>query len=132
MRKYLLCFETNYKNTIKGDEDMNYLLRSEIEEFEKICHYDDEKTSTILCTSYTLNGEGRMCLAIHDDIDNQFLFSLWDPEKDTGNYEQDYKNYSKWLLEKYKSYCEVLEESLRRKHGQIVNISKEITSNLFF
>ena len=111
---------------------MNYLTRTEIEEFEKICHYDDEKTSTIMCSSYIMNDEGKLMMAIHDDIDNQFLFSLWDPPDGLGDYEQGYKKHSEWLLEKYKNYCSVLEQSLWRKHGQIVNISKEIESNLFF
>ena len=132
MRKYLLCFETNYKTTIKGDKDMeNYLTRTEIEEWAEYCLHNDEFTSMIMDRAYAWH-EGKSKMVIHDDIDNQFLFSAWDPVERTGNYEEDYENWKQWLLEKYSEYCFVLEESLRRKHGQIVNISKEIESNIFF
>ena len=109
---------------------MAYLTRSFIEQWEQDCRYDERVSASVLGFAFSWH-EGESKMVIEDDIDNQFLFSAWDPVERVGDYEVDQENYIQWLMEKYSSYCSVLEQSLRRKHGQIADISKEIESNIF-
>ena len=111
---------------------MSILRSSQLENWEKKWANNDLEKAYLFAGSLE-NMDNTIGYAIQDDKTGTFLFSIYDYEDNTDEeVEAEVERYENYILEKYKSYCETINNIRKVENANLYKAEKKFSRSVSF